>query len=120
LKLKLDENLGSRGQILLREAGFDVSTVFMQNLCGCPDRQLIDICRIESRCMVTMDLDFSNPIQFPPEKSAGIVVLRTPRNPSLDDILACLRTFIQGVPKEDLAGKLRVISNGRIREYSRG
>jgi hypothetical protein len=64
-----------------------------------------------------MDLDFSNPIQFPPAKSAGIVVLRTPRNPSLQDILACIETFIAGVPKEDLAGKLRIISKGRIREY---
>lgn len=33
MKVKLDENLGRRGQKLLIEKGFDVETVVTQNLC---------------------------------------------------------------------------------------
>jgi len=38
MKLKLDENLGTRAAELLREAGHDLSTVPEQNLCSTPDK----------------------------------------------------------------------------------
>jgi hypothetical protein len=79
---------------------------------------LIDVCRIERRCLVTMDFDFSNPIQFPPDHYAGIVVLKLPKDPNLSDILECLQTLVRGIDPCDLGGKLRIVSKSRIREYS--
>jgi predicted nuclease of predicted toxin-antitoxin system len=119
MKLKLDENLGRRAYELLDNAGFDVSTVVLQKVCGASDPDLIELCSSEGRCLVTLDLDFSNPLQFPPNKYAGIVVLRLPKHPSADDIGDCLRTFIRGISLTGrLDGTLRIISKGRIREYS--
>jgi predicted nuclease of predicted toxin-antitoxin system len=78
MKMKLDENIGMRGKELLVAAGHDVATVLDQNLQSAPDSTVIDVCRSEQRCLVTLDLDFSNPIQFNPALYSGIAVLRLP------------------------------------------
>jgi len=118
MKLKLDENLGARGREFLIANGFDVETVLSQGLCGATDHVLIDVCRSEGRCLVTLDFDFSNPVRFPPDKYAGIVVLKLPKDPAINDILDCLRAVVRAVDPSDLAGKLRIVSKTRIREYS--
>ncbi len=118
MKVKLDENLGRSAREFLLAKGFDVETVLSQGLCGAKDRKLIDVCRIERRCLVTMDFDFSNPIEFPPDQYAGIVVFKLPKDPNLTDILDCLHVLVRGVDPSDFEGKLRIVSKARIREYS--
>ena len=120
MKLKLDENLGGSALGYLQQAGYDVSTVALQKLCGADDRRLIDICAAEGRCLVTLDLDFSNPLQFPPASYAGIIVLRLPKQSSGGDIIDCLATIAAALPAgSDLTGSLRIVSKGRIREYGK-
>jgi predicted nuclease of predicted toxin-antitoxin system len=86
LKVKLDENLGRRSVELFKESDHEVSTVTDQQLGGTSDADLIEVCRTEDRVLVTLDLDFSNVMRFPPQKYAGIVVLRVPHPVELDDI----------------------------------
>ena len=93
MKLKLDENLGQRGREICAAAGHDVSTVAEQNLTSAPDPKVIAVCASEGRCLVTLDLDFANPLRFPPKDHAGIAVLRLPKRPVAQDLLdadACL------------------------------
>ncbi|MFM7373597.1 MAG: DUF5615 family PIN-like protein [Chthoniobacterales bacterium] len=120
MKLKLDENLGGSARRYLGHAGYDVSTVALQKLCGAGDRLLIDICATEGRCLITLDLDFSNPLQFPPASYAGIIVLRLPKQPAGEDIIDCLATIAAAIPVgTNLTGSLRIVSKGRIREYGK-
>jgi hypothetical protein len=78
VKLELDKNLGRRTATMLRTAGFDVATVPEEGLCSASDQQLLEICRQEGRCLVTLDLGFGNPLRFPPASYPGIAVPQLP------------------------------------------
>lgn len=118
MKFKLDENFGARGTAALAAHGHDVATVVGQNLCSAPDVALLDVCRVEGRCLVTFDLDFSNPHRFPPRRYAGIAVVRLPARSGLAEINAALETLAAGVGTSGLEGKLWIVELDRIREYS--
>jgi predicted nuclease of predicted toxin-antitoxin system len=94
VKLKLDENLGKRGYTLLQAAGHDVMTVPEQNLTSTSDVDLIQMCQVEQRCLVTLDLDFSNPLRFNPREYSGIAVLRLPNKPTPQDLEDAIKTLI--------------------------
>lgn len=117
MRFKLDENLGRRSIELFQEAGHDVATVFGQDLGGTPDAGLLEVCRVEDRVLVTLDLDFSNVIRFPPERYAGIAVLRVPHPIELDDLRKHVRVLLEGVRREEVTGRLWIVESGRIRQY---
>jgi predicted nuclease of predicted toxin-antitoxin system len=117
MKLKLDENLGHYPAALLRKASHDVATVTEERLASAPDDELIEVCRRERRCLVTLDLDFGNPFLFKPSNYSGIAVLRLPAKPTHDDLLAVAQTLIGGMALADIRGKLWIIEAGRLREY---
>jgi len=117
VKIKLDENLGERGAVLFRTAGHDVASVPQQRLCGASDHQLINVCRREDRCLVTLDLDFSNPIVFKPSRYSGIAVIRLPRHSMITELWDACAVLIKGLEVAPIKGKLWIIHRGRIREY---
>lgn len=117
MRLKLDENLGHRPGDLLRGHGHDVATVHEERLSGAVDEDVIRISRDEQRCLVTLDLDFANPLVFKPSDYSGIAVLRLPRKPTYKDLVEAVRTLIDGLAQRDIHGKLWICQSGRVREY---
>jgi len=119
MRFKLDENLSTHLVTLLAEGGSDVETVAGEGLSGQPDHDIFEVCCSEGRTLVTLDLDFSNPIRFPPGETEGIVVLRPPR-PVLSLIRITLESALPVLRSKPLRGKLWIVEPGRIRVYDPG
>jgi len=114
MRFKVDENLHPDAADLLRSAGHDAMTVFDQGLRGHPDEDIATIRQREQRAIVTLDLDFSNIRQYPPENYSGIVVLRLdhkgPRS-----VLSALTRILPLLATEPLVGRLWIVEERRVR-----
>ncbi len=119
MKFKLDENIGRRGLELLKASGHDVMTVWDQGLRGVTDEELFQICAAEGRVLVTLDRDFGQITRFPPEKSAGIVVLDLGQSATLQGIIGRLRDFLSVLESHAVTGALWIVEPGRVRIHLR-
>ncbi len=114
VRLKTDENLPDSAMELLRAAGHDVTTVLEEKLGGSADPQIAEVCRRETRALVTLDRGLGNIRAYPPADYPGIVVLR-PRDQSVDAILALVQTSIALLGTNPLDGALWIIDEHRLR-----
>src|SRR5579864_3721743 len=73
---KVDENLHPDVADWLGKSGHDAMTVYDQGLRGKDDGTIIERCRAENRILLSLDLDFSNILVFPPENYPGLIVFR--------------------------------------------
>jgi predicted nuclease of predicted toxin-antitoxin system len=115
MRFKLDENFGNRTLNIFQAAGYDVRTTLDEGMQGCSDRHLYDVCCKERRCLVTLDLDFSDVTRFPPEQGSGIAVIRVPRNPSLAVLEQLIRLFLQMLSGMSIDKNLWIVEPSRIR-----
>lgn len=114
MRLKIDENLHSDVAELLRTHGHDVQTVHEEGLQGHADPEIAEVVRREGRVVVTLDLDFSNIRDYPPEKYPGIIVLRV-GDQSRRHVLRVMEQVIAVLGCAPLEGRLWVVSEAGIR-----
>lgn len=117
MNFKLDENFGKRTQHLFKAAGHDVRTVTSQGLSGSSDQRLYEVCSVEKRCLITLDLDFADVTRFSPSESSGIVVIRVPRNPSVALLEQLINQFLKAVIQMPIEKRLWIVEPGRIRVH---
>ena len=117
MRVKLDENFGRRAAEILAAAGHDVATVPAEELCRASDVDLVRICQAEDRCLVTLDLDFGNPLVFKPAEYSGLAVVRLRGRAEPSDLERALRLFAAGLDTGSIVGKLWIVEPTRLREY---
>ena len=112
--LKTDENMPKIASRLLTQAGHPTMRIDEQAMAGFADEAVIAVCTIEQRVLLTLDTDFLDTRRFPPERFAGIIVLR-PKRQSTRKIVDMVRQLIPLLSAEPLRGKLWIVDDGRIR-----
>jgi predicted nuclease of predicted toxin-antitoxin system len=115
MKFKLDENFGTRTQEILKSAGHDVYTVFEQNMQGCSDQHLYEVCCSEKCCLITLDLDFANVIRFPPKNTSGIIVIRIRRDATIEMLEQLAHQVLLALNQRSVEHELWIVEFGRIR-----
>jgi predicted nuclease of predicted toxin-antitoxin system len=117
VRLKLDENLGLSARAQLQAGGHDVDTVLDEGLAGAPDDDVFQRSSSDERILVTLDLDFANPMRFEPAAGSGVVVLRVPTRPSRGDIRTVLDRLVSALGTADPSGRLWVVDDRRVRQF---
>jgi predicted nuclease of predicted toxin-antitoxin system len=114
VKFKVDENLPEELSALLRDAGWDSTTVVAQELGGEIDPEIARICREEQRVLVTFDRGFSNIRAFPPGESAGMIVFRLRRQDKRDVLIVAGRLVV-ALREREIRNELWIVHEDRIR-----
>jgi len=114
LRFKVDENLPAELVALLRGAGHDAKSVLDQSLGGSTDVRVAELCRVERRIIVTLDLDFADIRAYPPAESPGIVVFRLARQDKPHVLLVAGR-LAELLRTESPERKLWVVEEDRVR-----
>lgn len=68
----------------------------------------------EGRCLLTLDLDFANIFAYPPERYAGLVVLRHP-HPTVKGLLDLVHQFTISLCSHNPRRHLWIVEPGRLR-----
>jgi predicted nuclease of predicted toxin-antitoxin system len=114
MRFKIDENLPNDVADSLRRHGHDAQSVFDEGLRGRADPEIAEAARREGRAVVTLDLDFGNIREYPPEQYRGLIVLRV-ADQSRRHMLRVMDRLIAALDCAPLDGHLWVVSEGGIR-----
>ena len=114
MKLKLDENLHPDMGDLFRQRGHDVSWVYEQGLRGHEDPEIAEVCRVEGRVLLSLDLDFSDIRMYPPADYPGLIVMRL-RSKGRASVRIVLAQVLNHLETEPIAGRLWIVDEQRLR-----
>jgi predicted nuclease of predicted toxin-antitoxin system len=114
MQFKVDENLHDDVAEALRAGGHGAVTVHDQRLRGSADDQLGEVCRAEGRALLTLDLDFANIRDYPPQDYPGLIVMRL-ADQSRPHVLSVLPGVLDLLNREPLTGSLWIVEEHRVR-----
>jgi predicted nuclease of predicted toxin-antitoxin system len=114
LKFKIDENLPVEIADLLRVKNFQADTVNEENLSGENDSNISIVCKKEDRILITLDLDFSDIRNYPPNEYPGFIVLRL-KSQDKQSIISLFNKFIPFIQRENIQNKLCILEENKIR-----
>ncbi len=114
MKFKVDENMPVEIVEQLRKAGYAAMSVTEQNLGGEPDATIAAICRKENRAIITLDTDFADICNYPPNQFGGLIVFRLKKQDK-PYILKIFKRVMKLFTAESVQQRLWIVDENRIR-----
>jgi predicted nuclease of predicted toxin-antitoxin system len=112
----LDANMPRSALTVIVEAGHDVTHVRDLPIRHAPDETIVEHARANGMALITRDLDLCDIRQYPPERFAGLVVLRVPDTARAELIAALVRDVVQRPELiARIPGSLLIAEFGRVR-----
>lgn len=99
---------------VLRQAGFEAETVWDESLAGADDASISSAVRSEARIRITLDLDFSNIRNYPPDQHPGLIALRL-KHQDKSNTIAVMKRLTLALGRRSPAGELWIVEEDRIR-----
>jgi len=81
---------------------------------GAVDPQLVSVCRVEDRVLVTFDRGFTNIRAYPPSQSPGMIVFRL-KSQDKRHVLAIGARVIAALREREIRNELWIVHENRIR-----
>lgn len=114
MRFKIDENLHEAVAAALRVEGHDAQTVVEEGFRGHSDREIAEICCQEQRAIITLDLDFADIREYPPENYPGLIVLRV-ASQARPRVLWIVSQIFDLLEHQRLTGHLWIVSENGVR-----
>ncbi|SRR5712691_2092326 len=111
---KIDENLPEELPRLLRQSGWEATSVVEQQLGGADDLRVIKVCDAENRILITSDRGFSNIRAHPPEAHPGFIVFRL-RSQDKSHVIDVSSRLVAALRERELRNELWIVEEHRIR-----
>ena len=96
MKFLLDENIPREVETALKRLGHEAVNAHSARLNGKSDDKILSFAKKENRILITLDLDFSNIINYPPKSHPGIIVVRLNR-PGRKRIINVIEQFVGSI-----------------------
>ena len=114
MKFKIDENISKSAAYLLNDHGHEAETVFFENIAGIKDEKLIEVCKTEKRCLITLDHDFSDIKKYPPENYFGIILLKV-KSLGKAEVNQLIQRLLPLLNTEQITSKLWIVDHEKIK-----
>jgi hypothetical protein len=118
MKIKLDQNLSQYLRDDLAALKHDVDTVLDQGLSGATDPNVLKAATSHQRILFTLDTDFLDLKEYPPDSHCGVVVFRPPRQGALA-VAEFVRAFVRSANLGKYYRRTTVVERRRARILKR-
>lgn len=113
MKIFANENLFEPIINHLRKTGHDVLSV-REGFSGITDDEVYKRACKEKMVIITMDKDFSRMFRFPPERCAGIIVVKIYKR-TVEKTLELFKRHYAGISEKDISRNLVIITADGVR-----
>lgn len=110
----VDENTSRTLVSALRAIGYAAEHVYDAGLQGHLDADVYAYAQAHKQTIITIDLDFTNIIEYSPPH-CGIIVLRLPNNTKVADLIREVQNALEALKEQSLVDTLVIVEKGRIR-----
>ncbi|MBI1903041.1 MAG: DUF5615 family PIN-like protein [Planctomycetia bacterium] len=115
MKFLIDADLPRSAAQALRGDGHDASHVADSGLGQASDREIFDCAQKNGAVLVTRDLDFADPLQFPERQHCGLIIVRIRETLPPAFVNRTLAAAVAALRDDEFSNSIIIVEESRFR-----